>query len=59
MAKSAAEKDLQKCTKQELLVLIQGRDAEASERIEALAKAEAKTSQLRTTMVSFIDPHER
>jgi|LauGreSuBDMM15SN_2_FD.fasta_scaffold524663_1 hypothetical protein len=46
------DKELQKCTKQELLAIIQGRDAEASERIEALAKAEGKNKQLRTTLVS-------
>jgi len=34
------------------LAIIQGRDAEASERIEALAKAEGKNKQLRTTLVS-------
>ena len=44
-------KELQKCTKQELLAICQGKDAEISEKAEALAKAETKAAQLREMMV--------
>ncbi len=50
-AKDNGRKELQKCTKQELVVLVQARDAEIAEKAEALAKAGAKTTQLREMMV--------
>ena len=50
MARTGVEA-LQKCTKQELMTRIHGMDADLSGKVEALGKAEAKATQLRSMLV--------